>query len=326
MPYAHERQIAIEAVTCAAQLCRVVRAEMPNMEVLHKRDASPVTVADFGSQSLIGQQVSTAFPHDPIVSEEHGAVLRHPRGASMLAQVARYVQRLVPHATPEQVCHWIDASKGTVAQRFWALDPIDGTKGFLRGGQYAIALALVEGGRVRVAVLGCPALPLNVNRPGGQSGVLFVAVQGEGTMLSPLGSNSFKPIHVSRGVNGQHLRLVESVEAAHGDPMRQEAVAHAVHITAPALRMDSQAKYGVVARGDVALYLRLPSPDQPDYREAIWDHAAGSLIVEEAGGRVSDTFGNLLDLGSDVRMHHNQGVVVSNGTLHEAVLAALARA
>jgi 3'(2'), 5'-bisphosphate nucleotidase len=326
MSYALERRIAIEAVTRAAELCRAVQAEMTTIDVLHKQDDSPVTVADFGSQALIGQRLAAAFPHDPIVSEEHAAVLRHPSSASMLSRVTQYVQRLEPQATPEQVCNWIDASKGAVAQRFWALDPIDGTKGFLRGEQYAIALALIEGGRVRVAVLGCPALPLDIDQPDSQTGVLFVAAQGEGAVEAPLGSDSFEAIHVSRGVDRQHLRLVESVEAAHGDHIRQEAVARAAHITAPALRIDSQAKYGVVARGDAALYLRLPSPDQPEYREKIWDHAPGSLIVEEAGGRVSDMYGNLLDLASDIRMRHNHGVVVSNGMLHEAAIAALARA
>ncbi len=321
--YAREKQIAIEAVTGATELCRAVRAEMSASDVLQKRDQSPVTVADFGSQALIGQRLATAFPRDPIVGEEHAAVLRQPSSAAVLARVTQYVRRLEPQATPELVCQWIDACKGAVAQRFWALDPIDGTKGFLRSDQYAVALALIEGGRVRVAVLGCPALPRKMNRPDAQIGVLFVAVQGEGAMMAPLGSDSFESIHVSSGVMRQHQRLVESVEAAHGDPRRQEAVASVVHITAPAVRMDSQAKYGVVARGDAVLYLRLPSPDQPGYRERIWDHAAGTLIVEEAGGRVTDIRGNPLDLASDVRMRHNQGVVVSNGILHEAVLAAL---
>lgn len=326
LSYNRERQIAIEAVTRAAELCRAVRAEMSTVDVLNKRDQSPVTVADFGSQALIGQRLATAFPFDPIVGEERAAVLRQPGSAFVLARVAQYVRRLEPQATPDLVCQWIDASKGAVAQRFWALDPIDGTKGFLRSDQYAIALALIETGLVRVAVLGCPALPLDMNRPDGQIGALFVAVRGEGVMMAPLGSDSFESIHVIPGADGQQLRLVQSVEAAHGHPLRQEAVARAVHITAPALQMDSQAKYGVVARGDAALYLRLPSPDQPSYRERIWDHAAGSLVVEEAGGRVSDMHGNLLDLASDVRMHHNQGVVASNGMLHEAVLAALAKA
>jgi 3'(2'), 5'-bisphosphate nucleotidase len=90
--------------------------------------------------------------------------------------------------------------------------------------------------------------------------------------------------------------------------------------------MDSQAKYGAVARGDAALYLRLPSEKYPNYREKIWDHAAGSLIIEEAGGRVTDMNGQLLDFTSDFKMHHNRGVVASNGTIHESVLEALAQA
>ena len=87
--------------------------------------------------------------------------------------------------------------------------------------------------------------------------------------------------------------------------------------------MDSQAKYGAIARGDAALYLRLPSEKTPDYREKIWDHAAGALIVEEARGRVTDMHGRDLDFAGDYKMRENQGIVVSNGTLHNAVLAAL---
>jgi 3'(2'), 5'-bisphosphate nucleotidase len=89
--------------------------------------------------------------------------------------------------------------------------------------------------------------------------------------------------------------------------------------------MDSQAKYGAVARGDAALYLRLPSPKSPDYREKIWDHAAGALIVEEAGGRVTDMHGQPFDFGSDYKMRDNRGVVVSNGLLHPAVIEVLAQ-
>jgi 3'(2'), 5'-bisphosphate nucleotidase len=59
--------------------------------------------------------------------------------------------------------------------RYWTLDPIDGTKGFLRGDQYAIALALVEHGEVVLGVLGCPNLP----NPDGSRGAIFAA--GDGT-------------------------------------------------------------------------------------------------------------------------------------------------
>jgi 3'(2'), 5'-bisphosphate nucleotidase len=88
--------------------------------------------------------------------------------------------------------------------------------------------------------------------------------------------------------------------------------------------MDSQAKYGAVARGEAALYLRLPSPKTPDYRENIWDHAAGVLVVEEAGGRVTDIRGHALDFARGAKMVDNRGVVVSNGPIHVRVLAELA--
>ena len=59
----------------------------------------------------------------------------------------------------DEICSWIDHG-GAVhyRERFWTLDPIDGTKGFLRGEQYAVALALIEGGEVVVAALACPNL------------------------------------------------------------------------------------------------------------------------------------------------------------------------
>lgn len=321
-----EMHIALEAVTHAAELCRAVRAELAVVGSLEKGDKSPVTVADFGAQALICQHLAAAFPQDSIVSEEDCSDLRRPENASTLGQVVQYVGRFLPASTPEQVCHWIDAGKGTLAERFWVLDPIDGTKGFLRNDQYAIALALIERGQVRLAVLGCPALPLDMSHPLDNTGATFMAMQGQGAAMSPLGSDSFEPVHVFHESRTRPSRLVESVEAAHGDSPLQEAIAQAVKITAPALKMDSQAKYGAVARGDAALYLRLPSPEYPDYRENIWDHAAGSLIVEEAGGRVTDMYGKSLDFASGVRMRDNRGVVASNGGLHDAVLTALAQA
>ncbi|NJO20524.1 MAG: 3'(2'),5'-bisphosphate nucleotidase, partial [Spirulinaceae cyanobacterium RM2_2_10] len=75
--------------------------------------------------------------------------------------------------------------------------------------------------------------------------------------------------------------------------------------------------------GQAALYLRLPSPKTPDYREKIWDHAAGALVVEEAGGRVTDMHGQPLDFSLGAKLVNNQGIVASNGVIHEQVLAAL---
>jgi 3'(2'), 5'-bisphosphate nucleotidase len=62
----------------------------------------------------------------------------------------------------------------------WALDPIDGTKGFLRGGQYAVCLALLEDGIPVLGVMGTPNLPLDYNNPSAGTGVLFVTSKGAG--------------------------------------------------------------------------------------------------------------------------------------------------
>jgi len=239
-----------------------------------------------------------------------------------LGQVVQYVGRLLPEATPAGVCAWIDHGQGNGARRFWTLDPIDGTKGFLRRDQYAVALALIEDGQVRVAALACPALPWQVDSPDGKTGVLFVATKGEGAQMALLGDTHCVPIHVATGL--ALSRVVESSEAGHGNWRLQEAVARAVNPAYSPLRMDSQAKYGVVARGEAALYLRFPSSQSPDYREKIWDHAAGALIVEEAGGRVTDMYGQALCFDCGHEMRRNRGIIASNGVLHDAALRAVA--
>ncbi|MBV7330111.1 3'(2'),5'-bisphosphate nucleotidase [Chloroflexi bacterium TSY] len=324
MSYQQERQAATEAVTKAAGLCTQVRTDMVDLNALEKGDKSPVTIADFGAQALVCQHLKAAFPNDAIVGEEDASDLRIEANAEQLASVAAYVQKYHPQATPDEICDWIDAGNALVAERFWTLDPIDGTKGFLRNDQYAIALALIEDGEVKVAALACPALSTSLDVLDAPTGSLFVAVRGEGTKMTLLSSDTFEPIQVSQGSSANGARFVESVEAGHGNHALQEAIARAAGITQPSLRMDSQAKYGAVARGDAALYLRLPSPKYPNYVEKIWDHAAGSLVVEEAGGRVTDMHGKPLDFVSDYKMNDNQGVVVSAGPFHEAVIEALA--
>jgi 3'(2'), 5'-bisphosphate nucleotidase len=293
---------------------------------MEKDDRSPVTIADFGAQALVCHYLKANLPEAVIVGEEDSAELKLLENQDKLAQVTGYVQRFHPEATPEMICRWIDAGNGQVADRFWTLDPIDGTKGFLRNDQYGIALAFIEAGEVKVAALACPVLPLDLNDPQSEVGVVFTAVRGEGAFMALMDSDKFIPIQVTPASDVERLRFVESVEAGHSNHALQQAIAQAAGITRPSLRMDSQAKYGVVARGDAALYLRLPSPKSPDYRENIWDHAAGTLIVEEAGGRVTDMHGQPLDLASDYKMRHNRGVIVSNGVIHEAVLNALSEA
>ncbi|MBT3606265.1 MAG: 3'(2'),5'-bisphosphate nucleotidase [Candidatus Latescibacteria bacterium] len=323
MAFERERDVAVAAVREAAQLCGVVRKELVESHALEKSDRSPVTVADFGSQALVCRLIESSFPDDPIVGEEDAATLRSPDQAEMLDHIVGYVNGFQT-ADADTVCEWIDAGNGEVSDRYWTLDPIDGTKGFLRGDQYAVALALVIEGDVKVAVVACPALLVDIDKPDGDVGVLLVAVRGEGTTIQPLAADSATECaHVAHADDERAWRFVESVESGHSDHGRQEAIAKAVGITTDSLRMDSQAKYCAVSRGDAALYLRLPSPGQPDYREKIWDHAAGSLVVEEAGGRVTDMHGNPLDFAAGALMVNNRGVVVSSGEIHDLVIAAL---
>ena len=89
------------------------------------------------------------------------------------------------------------------------------------------------------------------------------------------------------------------------------------------IRIDSQCKYGIVARGDASIYLRLPK--KSGYEEKVWDHAAGWLIVKEAGGEVTDIHGRPIDFSTGRTLSHNIGLVATNGKLHAQVLSAVRR-
>ena len=318
---APEISFAIDAVRKASLLVKQVQAEMVSAS-LTKEDRSPVTVADFASQALISQMLAEAFPADALVGEEDARVLRQDSTRGTLERVTHFVNRFAGEANPGEVCDWIDRGCAEPASRFWTLDPIDGTKGFLRGDQYAVALALIENGTVRVGVLGCPNLD-------GGAGSLFVAARGAGAWRTGLdGGNSgakdnYQQLHVSEQHDPVEARLLRSFESGHTNVDQIGEFARALGVQAAPVRMDSQAKYGVLAAGEGELYLRLLSPSQPDYREKIWDQAAGALLIEEAGGRVTDLHGRPLDFTAGRMLANNRGVLASNGALHLAALQAL---
>ncbi|MBZ8179387.1 3'(2'),5'-bisphosphate nucleotidase [Oscillatoria salina] len=319
-----EKQVAIAAARSAAALCEQVRAQQDE-QTIQKTDRSPVTIADFGCQAAICQALQTNFPDDPVVAEEDAAMLKQQSNHSRWLQITEYVKTLIPAATPEDVAVWIDRGNGQVARRYWTLDPIDGTKGFIRGDRYAIALALIEDGEVRLGVLACPSLPFNPEQPTQDRGVLFVAVRGEGTEMISLNSDRSISIRVNQWQDGEKLRLIESVESAHSDRSKHHALAAQLGITQTFLQMDSQAKYGAVARGQADLYLRIPRPEKISRRENIWDHAAGAIVVTEAGGKVTDLDGKNLDFSLGAKLSNNRGIVASNGAIHNQVLGILAK-
>lgn len=320
--YAAELSVAVRAVGEAAKLCDAVQSAL-GPDTLEKKDRSPVTVADFGSQALICDVLGRAFPGDPIIAEEDSRALQKEENRPLVERLIHQVGRIRAGADEAQICAWIDRGNATdYAQRFWTLDPIDGTKGFLRGDQYAVSLALVEDGQLMVAALACPNLTV---AGGGRTlrGICFHAVRGQGACELPLGDHAEpKPIQVSETREASGIRFCESVEAAHSSHGDAARIAERLAIRAEPVRIDSQAKYAMVARGQAEAYLRLPK-DQA-YREKIWDHAGGALVVAEAGGRVTDIAGKSLDFTHGRTLDTNKGVIVTNGRVHEPILQAIA--
>jgi 3'(2'), 5'-bisphosphate nucleotidase len=317
--YESERNTAVEIV---AEVCRLTRRVQEDIvaadDAVTKPDRSPVTLADLAAQVVVSVRLAERYPKDPLLAEESSAVLAGSKDLSqhVLEQVRRHVVSL----RTEDLAGALDRGgySGGGTGRYWVLDPIDGTKGFLRGDQYAVALALVVDGSVTVGVLGCPNLP--DPPPGTGAGRLFSAIRGGGSVSHDLDGKRPRPIRVDAISDPSDAVVCESVEAAHAAHSVQAGIAQRLGITAPPYRIDSQCKYAVVARGEASIYLRLPR--DKSYREKVWDHAAGSLVIEEAGGEVSDLDGSPLDFSKGRLLGNHRGIVATNGAVHDQVVAA----
>ena len=320
-----EAQLAIQTVDEAVRLARgfEARARAPTVT---KADASPLTLADFAVQALIAARLSRDFPDDPVVAEEDASSLRGGPGGLSSDEVTTLVRQSIPGAQPEQVLDWIDRGGSAPGRRFWTLDPIDGTTGLLHGRQYAIALGLIVDGVVQVGVIGCPRLSLA--RPGqvvripdqaGRGGNA-AAVRGSGAWWSPAGSRRFVRLRVSDTGNPSTSTVFRSHERQHEDSERFDRPLARLNCGVPPVPMDGQAKHVALAAGAGDLLMRFPPRD---FHDAIWDYAPGSLLIEEAGGRVTDLRGRPLDFTAGRRLLRNEGCLASNGLLHDAALTAI---
>ncbi len=323
MSYDVERRVAVNAVAVASRLCHAVQTSLVSEETLAKKDRSPVTVADYGAQAVISLMLGASLPDDPIVGEEDTAELRTDGGAALRDRIATHVTAALPGHDEATILAAIDRCnhEGGATGRHWTVDPIDGTKGFLRGDQYAVALGLIEDGEVVLGVLGCPNLPLDWADQDGPRGCLFVAVKGEGAFVRALPGDEERPVHVADLDDTALASFCESVESGHSSHGDSARVAELLGVQAAPVRIDSQCKYSAVARGDAAIYLRLPT--RKDYQEKIWDHAAGWMVVREAGGEVTDVQGKPLDFSRGRTLAANKGVVATNGRIHDRVIEAV---
>ncbi len=319
--YEAEYQAAIDIV---AEVCGMTRSAQERIvsagESIAKDDRSPVTVADLAGQVIVSHRLRELFADDPLLAEENSDALAE--STFMAQRVIALAQMAVPDLNVMSMIDALDRGnhQGGGTGRYWVLDPIDGTKGFLRGEQYAVALALVDGGEVVLGVLGCPNLePLPSDGNDG-SGRLFAALRSHGATSLSLNRDRQQAIAVDRITDPSQAVVCESVVAAHAAHSVQGKIAARLGITAEPYRIDSQCKYAVVARGQASIYLRLPR--DTSYREKVWDHAAGLIVVEEAGGRVSDLHGKPLDFSQGRHLGHGSGIVCTNGVLHDQVLEA----
>ncbi|KAJ4897318.1 Inositol monophosphatase family protein [Raphanus sativus] len=348
MAYEKELDAAKKAASLAARLCQKVQKALLQSDVQSKSDKSPVTVADYGSQAVVSLVLERELSSEPfsLVAEEDSADLRKDGSEDILERITKLVndtlatEHLPPKATDsttlstDDLLRAIDCgtSEGGPNGRHWVLDPIDGTKGFLRGDQYAVALGLLEEGKVVLGVLACPNLPLasiaggNKNKNSSSSsdetiGCLFFATIGSGTYMQPLDSNS-EPVrvHVSSVENPEEASFFESFEGAHSLHDLSSSIANKLGVKAPPVRIDSQAKYGALSRGDGAIYLRFP---HKGYREKIWDHVAGAIVVTEAGGIVTDAGGKPLDFSKGKYLDLDTGIIVANEKLMPLLLKAV---
>ncbi|KAA1473339.1 3',5'-bisphosphate nucleotidase [Dentipellis sp. KUC8613] len=332
---AAEQQVAIAAVRRACALTTTVFNKLVKGETLVKGDKSPVTVGDFSAQAVINTILGHAFPSDPIVGEEDAADLRtNPTLRSRVVALAN--EALEAELGHGEMAEWglgarrsedellaaIDRGNyaGGRQGRMWTLDPIDGTKGFLRGEQYAVCLALLIDARVQLGVIGCPNLPQDPSDPSSARGCLFLAVRGQGAKQLSLSGALPAPLRMPN-LRPEDVQLLESVEKAHAALDVNARVAKVLGVTKEPIRMDSQAKYCALARGEGGVYLRLPTG--VGYKEKIWDHAPGSLLIEEAGGVVSDSRGQPLDFGLGRTLGENFGVVAAGKEVHSKVLDAI---
>ncbi len=211
-----------------------------DFEVRNKSDASPVTQADERAEALILPALRALTPDIPIVAEEAVAA----------------------GAAPE------------VGDRFWLVDPLDGTKEFIsRNGEFTVNIALIQGGRPVLGVVFAPALDR-----------LFVGGLGQGAFIEEQGQR--RAIRC-RPVPAEGLTVVAS--RSHGDAAALDAFLAGRRV-AQLANAGSSLKLCLIAAGEADLYPRLG-------RTMEWDIAAGHAVLLAAGGAVSTLQGQPLNYG-----------------------------
>lgn len=186
--------------------------------------------------------------------------------------------------------------------RVWFVDPIDGTAGFIKkDGDFAVQIGLAENG---VAVLGVVFMPAR--------DILYYASKGGGAFAITNGGPPIK-LRVSDKTNFGDIDL--AVSRDHRSP-RMSRIVRDLGLRNEIERGSVGVKIGLIAEQICDLYIHL-SP-----RTKFWDTCGPEVILEEAGGRLTDLFGKAMryDLGD---VQNLNGILASNGAVHESAVATL---
>ncbi|UPR04030.1 inositol monophosphatase [Chloropicon primus] len=333
-------QVAIEAVRKACVLgMRMSELAGGSGGKAVKDDLSPVTIADYAIQSLIEQELSEKgllSDGTPLIAEEDAGNMEFDA-----TEVGKLVNSVVPTPTPTETTTTTEAEDEDDArkQRWWILDPIDGTKGLVSpnlADQYVIGLCLVEEGQPVVGVMGLPnwaKCDLDEEEVCGQ-GILIAAQKGRGTVAMAVDEDG-------EGVGASHPGELVSVDGSRTFEEATLLMSKSQDFFDDSLLLGrayrgrkpkkvlkaccgSLVKYAAVALGLCSLYIEHPVKGKEDLK--VWDHASGVLCVTEAGGTVSDLGGDPLFLGKTPCSHFRPGglgVICSNGRFHPEVVSKL---
>jgi 3'(2'), 5'-bisphosphate nucleotidase len=249
-------------------------------------------IMNFYQRPLQVDQKSTAEDFEPVTEAD--------RVANDLI-----VQRLTQEFLDDGILaeESVDTSRRLNKRRVWMIDPLDGTTGFINGnGDFAVQIGLAEDGE---CVFGVVYQPVN--------GVLYRAVRGHGSWIERPGVEAERA-KVSSQKEIHAMRLAAS--RSHRSK-RMDRVVKALGVREEVRRGSVGVKVGLIVERQCDLYVHL-SP-----RTKQWDTCAPEIILREAGGRITDLFGDPLRYNSPEVQNRN-GLVASNGAAHDEIIAALA--
>ncbi|MBY9002501.1 MAG: hypothetical protein KGD73_00870 [Candidatus Lokiarchaeota archaeon] len=295
-----ELKAAIEIVNTASKITEWFR--QVGFQSYQKEDDSPVTIADYATQIFIINKIMEQFPSDQIIAEEDdNSFLNHDARKS----ISSCYETL-------NIGENIDIGKSLMkkdkySERQWTVDPIDGTKGYQKGLSYAIGIGFMIKSNPKICTISVP----NYKKFGK---AIFIAEKDNGSKIA-INNSEFISLSVS---NQSYLKQAKMCHSLHYDEPWVMDFAARAEIT-NFVQIDSMAKFCMIADGTADLYIKPMNKS----RSFAWDFLPGTLLVQEAGGTVSDLQGNRIEFNDDKCMVSAPGLIASNSIIHDEILKKL---